>query len=367
MSYEFRKLSPKQKKPKSNRWSSRQEKKMQLKSEKIKHEHIKPKSNLNNTLEWDGFVTRDDITLDSTMNITTLCIAWKQWHSFLLYNSSNQSYCDALLSDTIPKYLRGDFVVWDFAACEGSEWNYTILKRLPRENVLSRIKWNSLRFGSDVEYVIAANVDIAVLVFPVMKPKFDSKLLDRYLILCEYWKLKPLICINKIDLSDKRDPILEQYRLAWIPIVETSVLHNIGIDVLKDHLQNSTAVFLWKSGAGKSSLVNLFHCDIDTEIWDLNKKSWEWKHTTTTSSLYCWSDNSYVIDTPGVRSLWVSQISKDTLQNYFYEFAPYKDECKYSKCLHLTEPDCAIKNAVDKSVISAARYNSYVRIIQDLI
>ncbi len=206
-----------------------------------------------------------------------------------------------------------------------------------------------------------------MIVMPIKQPDFDHKLLDRYLVLCHARWVTPIICLNKIDLINKKSDLLSHYEKAWITIIETSTTQNKWIDKLKKILKNKTTIVLWKSWVGKSSLINALYDEWKILTQDVNQKSWEWKHTTTASDLYIRAKNSYIIDTPGVRALGVDQIKKSELMNYFPEFLKYKWMCKYSKCIHEIEPDCAIKKAVEDKKINKHRYDSYVRILKDLI
>jgi ribosome biogenesis GTPase len=208
---------------------------------------------------------------------------------------------------------------------------------------------------------------VAVIVSPVKNPSFDHKLVDRYLVLCQHWWVLPIICLNKIDLSKKRDPIIDQYRASWISVVECSTLEGIGILELKQDLLGKVTILLWKSWVGKSSLVNSLCSYADLWTQSVNSKSWEWKHTTTSSDLYKRAEASYIIDTPGIRALGLDHIAKLDLKNYFPEFWEYVGACKYDSCLHESEPDCAIKKAVAENKIDKWRYESYLRILQDLI
>ncbi len=371
MSYEFRKRWPKLK-HKFNKQEKITNKKLELKAKKIKQKNLTDrqweKSKDEQKIKWENInLTWENIIIAEGVLLEEWFVAWKKWKDFNILNKKTEKFVDATLQENIPSHLKNDFVVWDTVLYTQNDWEFIIYKRESRINYLSKTRSNTSRFWSQREQIIAANVDIAVIVMPVKEPEFDYKLLDRYLVLCHSRWVTPVVCKNKIDLTDKRHPLLLEYKKSWISVVEISVKQNKGIDKLKEILKNKMTVLLWKSWVGKSSLINILYPAWDLLTQTVNQKSGEWRHTTTSSSLYLWDKKSYIIDTPGVRALWVDQIDKAELKNYFPEFLKYKWKCKYSKCIHDIEPDCAVKNAVDTGEIEQYRYDSYLRILGDLV
>jgi ribosome biogenesis GTPase len=370
MSYEFRKRWPKLK-HKFNKREKKKNKKLDLKTQKIKQKDMVDKqwikSEDEQKIKWEDInLSWENIIIDDSIVLTEWVVARKKWKEFNILNKKTEKFVGAILQENIPSHLKNDFVVWDIVLY-GDDDNFVIQKRNNRINYLSKTRSNTSRFGSQREQIIAANIDVAVVVMPIKEPEFDHKLLDRYLVLCHSRWVTPVVCINKVDLTDDRHPLLSQYKKSWIKIIEISVKENKWIDKLKIELQNKTTVLLWKSWVGKSSLINILYPDGNLLTQTVNQKSWEGRHTTTSSNLYMWDDKSYIIDTPGVRALWVDQISKTELKNLFPEFLKYKWKCKYSKCIHDIEPDCAIKKAVADWEIDQFRYDSYLRILGDLV
>jgi len=370
MSYEFRKKESKFK-YKSNKWEKNNNKKMDTKNKKIKQKRMlskyKIKEELKSKNKWENFSAKwTDIYVDKNL-VRKWILAWKRWNLFVVMDIANDVFHDTVIDDKIPTHLRWTFVVGDFVFFNKEGWSFILKKRLLRKNYLSKTKSNTSRFWGWREQIIVANVDIAVIIVPVKNPKFDPKLVDRYLVLCQNWWVTPIICLNKVDLTDYRNPIIQDYIKSWIMVIETSFIDWKGISKLKKLLLNKKVVVLWKSWVGKTSLVNLLGLGVKLQTQNVNEKSWEWKHTTTSTNLYKWEEKSYIIDTPGVRALWLDQIKKSELKTYFPEFEKYKWFCKYKRCLHNTEPDCAIKKAVANGEISTFRYESYLRISEDLI
>jgi ribosome biogenesis GTPase len=259
------------------------------------------------------------------------------------------------------------FAVGDIVNFTQAGDEYIVDGILPRTNAISRLRGDADRNSSYIkmQHVLAANIDVAVVVAAAAEPAFHPRFIDRYLIACENGGVQPLICINKSDLIDAPDPILEQYRKLQIPVVLTSAVDKSGMDELKAQLKNNVAVFMGQSGVGKSSLVNTLLPDLDLMTQEISAKSARGKHTTTNSYFYQWEDNSYIIDTPGIRSFDLSDIPRDELSYYFSEFLPFTRYCKYSNCLHDHEPNCGVKQAVEQGELSPERYESYTRILHE--
>jgi len=376
MQYEFRENNLSKKKlakvKKSNKRKKRENKKIETKIKKIKQKNLINKQQHKNQKAQqikgeDITITRDDIKINDNKNTIEWYIAGKKWKTFNILNKNNETFIDATLDDDIPSHLRWSFVVWDIILYKENNWKNVIIKRKNRINYISKTRSNTSRFGARTEQITAANIDIALIVSPIKNPNFDHKLVDRYLVLCQNRWVNPVICLNKTDLTKNKNPILIQYEQSKIPVIKTSTIKNTWITKLKKILTNKTAILLWKSWVGKSSLINIIYPDTKLLTQEVNIKSGEWKHTTTSSNLYKRAPNSYIIDTPGIRALWIDQIEKSRLKDLFPEFIKYEKKCKYKKCLHKIEPDCAIKKAVEKKEINKQRYESYIRILDDLV
>lgn len=248
---------------------------------------------------------------------------------------------------------------------------YTITNMLKRTSMLSRVKKDSTR-SDDIGLTknIAANVDLAVIVVAAQEPPLHPKFIDRYLMILQNSKIPAIICLNKCDLKTLNDElILDVYKKLGIPVVETSTYSKIGIEELKKYLYGKQAIFVGNSGVGKSSLTNAIMDEDEIKTSHVSDKSKRGRHTTTASKYYVWNDNSSIIDTPGIRSLDVSSFEPQELQDYFPELTPWKDRCKYSNCLHFKEPmeSCLVKQAVKSGLINSTRYESYLRIMGDLL
>lgn len=245
-----------------------------------------------------------------------------------------------------------------------------ITNLIKRESILSRNKKDSTRLNDiGTTKNIAANISLAVIVVSAKEPPLHPKFIDRYLMILQNSDIETIICLNKCDLKTKVDEeVLKVYKDLGYDVIETSTYKNIGIDKLKEKLKNKQVVFVGNSGVGKSSLTNAIMDDDEVKTSHVSLKSKRGRHTTTSSKYYVWDDNSSIIDTPGIRSLDVSNFNIQEIQDYFPEFNEYKNRCKYKDCLHYNEPttSCIIKQKVDEGLINKKRYESYLRIMSDI-
>jgi ribosome biogenesis GTPase / thiamine phosphate phosphatase len=281
----------------------------------------------------------------------------------------DNTFIELRLARSLPQGLYKQISIGDRVDIILEDSKYWITYRHPRKSQISRLRGDNSRRNKEAkqEHVLAANVDIAVIVATAAEPTFSPHLVDRYLLISEYGGVRPVICLNKADLITERNPILSWYRdELGLRVIETSTITGLGIPELKEAIQGMTAVVIGKSGVGKSSITNILRPDGHIKTQTVNTKSGEGRHTTTGSNLYEWDTDSFIIDTPGIRSLDLNYLKKDELQNYFPEFEGYLGLCKFSDCLHISEPQCAIRNAVSNGEIATERYESYTRILEDL-
>lgn len=291
------------------------------------------------------------------------------------YETAYVLYNDEIIKTTLKKEINlvcnkiifpGDKVI-----LEKNNQSYVITNLLKRTSILSRVKKDSTRLNDQgTTKNIASNIDLAVIVASAKDPALHPKFIDRYLLLLENSNIPTIICLNKSDLkTEETTKILDIYRNLGIKVIETSTYTNQGITNLKEELRGKQAIFVGNSGVGKSSLTNAL---MDTETIKtsaISSKSKRGRHTTTSSKYYIWDEDSSIIDTPGIRSLDVSNLNPIEIQNYFKEFSNIKEKCKYKNCLHYQEPTaaCTIKQAVENNTINKNRYQSYLRILKDTL
>lgn len=241
-----------------------------------------------------------------------------------------------------------------------------------RDTVLSRMRRDSTRrtqYENVDEQIIAANIDIAVIVASAQAPAFHPKFVDRYLILIQHNGILPVVCLNKCELATPKElEVLASYEDLGIKTIAVSAMVGSGISELKKMLLGKTAVLVGHSGVGKSSLINAIDPSANLKTGQISEHWGKGKHTTTSSLLHRWNDGSHIIDTPGIRSLEIWNVDKTELQLYYPEFLEFAKNCKYSDCLHHSEPDqdCGVKNAVLEGRITKERYESYIKILGEL-
>jgi len=230
----------------------------------------------------------------------------------------------------------------------------TIVEILPRRSELIR--------------PAVANVDQAMVIFAAAEPEPNLNLLDRFLAMMNKQRLDTIICFNKIDrvTDEKISYLKEVYCKSGSNLVFMSMLTNEGLDGLKQTLKGKTTVLAGPSGVGKSTLINRLSPTANMQTGDISRKIKRGRHTTRHSELIFVEEDSYVMDTPGFSSLYIDEIDKDELKDYYQEFTRYQDGCRFIGCSHRSEPGCAVKEALAKNEISKVRYENYLILYEEL-
>lgn len=240
---------------------------------------------------------------------------------------------------------------------------------LPRRNYIIRRASNLSREFQ----ILAANLDMAVLVVTLINPETSTVFIDRFLATAEAYNVPVTIVFNKIDLlaepEDREllDAVIYLYRSIGYTVVPMSVMTGEGLDLLRDELRGKTALFSGNSGVGKSSIINLLVPDAKLKVGDISEVHHTGMHTTTFSEMLdIPGDNAgHIIDTPGVKGFGTIDFEKSEVAHFFPEIFKVSKECKYNNCTHTHEPGCAVLAAVEQSLISQSRYNSYLSIMED--
>ena len=213
-----------------------------------------------------------------------------------------------------------------------------------------------------------ANIDQALVVFAVTKPKPHFNLLDRFLIMMESKDIPVVLCFNKKDIATEPEiqELKDIYEKCGYQIVFTSALEGENTEELKDLLHGKTTAIAGPSGVGKSSLINIFQPNANMETGSISEKIERGKHTTRHSELIWIEDNTYIMDTPGFSSLYTNEFEKEELKYYFTEFSEYEGQCRFLGCDHIHEPGCAVKQALDEGKIHPVRYTNYLEMYNEL-
>lgn len=212
-----------------------------------------------------------------------------------------------------------------------------------------------------------ANVDQMMIVMALAKPDPNFGVLDRLLVQAELSDIPAIICFNKEDLADSS--VLNSckiYQEAGYKIIITSIKDGFNAESVKAELKGKTTVLAGPSGVGKSSITNILAPGINMETGSISEKLKRGKHTTRHSQLIIIEENTYICDTPGFTSFSPETIDKETLRYYFKEFDQYEGMCKYNGCVHIHEPNCAVKRAVEEGKISKMRYESYIQLYEEI-
>jgi ribosome biogenesis GTPase len=214
------------------------------------------------------------------------------------------------------------------------------------------------------EHVIAANIDQLVIIQSAAQPSFKRRLVERYLMIARHGGMSPVLVVNKCDLVDRHmvQSWVEPLEAGGMPVLLTSAVTLAGLDALRCCLCGRISVLAGQSGVGKSSLIRALYPDTTVPIGRVNDVTGKGRHTTTSSRLYMMPDGVMLIDTPGVRELALFEDDAKDASSAFPEIETAAHGCRFRDCSHTHEPDCAVKEAVERGDIHRDRYRNYVRL-----
>ena len=250
------------------------------------------------------------------------------------------------------KPLVGDNVEIEVLDIQEKEGSVTAI--LPRRNSLIR--------------PAVANVDQAFVIFAMENPKPNFMLLDRFLIMMEKQDIPAVVCFNKKDLADSSELefLYETYTGCGYRVILSSTFQGDGLDEIRQVLKGKTTVVGGPSGVGKSSITNALQENVKMETGEISKKLKRGKHTTRHSQVIPVGEDTYLMDTPGFSSLYLTDMEEQELKDYFPEFRKYEGQCRFQGCRHIHEPGCAVKEALENHKISSLRYEDYLGLYEEL-
>jgi ribosome biogenesis GTPase / thiamine phosphate phosphatase len=237
----------------------------------------------------------------------------------------------------------------------------TIEEVEPRRNRFARRQPGGR--GKYKEDVLVANLDVLVIVLASSAPPPNPRLLDRFLAIAEIDDLEVAIAVNKIDEGDARS-IFDPYIALGYRVIYTSAIDGRGVDELREVVRDRISAFVGPSGVGKSSLLNALEPGLAANVGEISSTLDKGKHTTRVAELHRLSIGGWLADTPGIRELASFALPEREVGKGFREIHATSAGCAFSDCLHVREPRCAVRAAVENGEISADRYDSYQRILR---
>ncbi|MCK0108624.1 ribosome small subunit-dependent GTPase A [Flavobacteriaceae bacterium S0825] len=258
----------------------------------------------------------------------------------------------------------GDYVEFELETKNNEETG--IINRIQdRKNYIVRKSVNL----SKQTHIIASNIDQVFLLVTINNPPTFTSFIDRFLITAEAYSIKTVLLFNKIDTYDE-DTLLEVkllaalYRKIGYECIGISAKTGKNIDKVKTLMKDKVSMFTGHSGVGKSTLINTIEPGLDLKTKEISEQHRQGQHTTTFAEMFDLSFGAKIIDTPGIKGFGVVDMDKEEVGDYFPEFFQLKQHCKFNNCLHLKEPKCAVKKALENGDIAFSRYRSYLQILE---
>jgi ribosome biogenesis GTPase len=257
----------------------------------------------------------------------------------------------------------GDHVYFDVQT-KGDETVGIIHTIDERENYIIRRSVNL----SKQTHIIAANIDVAFLLVTISNPPTFTTFIDRFLVTAEAYSIEAVLLFNKTDNSSEEE-LLEMkflaalYRKIGYTCLGISAKTGKNIDKVKALMKGKVCMFSGHSGVGKSTLINTLEPGLNIKTSEISEQHQQGQHTTTFAEMYDLSFGAKIIDTPGIKGFGVVEMDNEELGDYFPEFFALKQDCKFNNCLHIEEPQCAVKEALEAEEIAWSRYKSYIQIL----
>ena len=260
----------------------------------------------------------------------------------------------------------GDHVIFELEDT-GDQQIGVITEIEDRQNYIIR---KSVKLSKQT-HIIAANIDLLFLLVTLKNPKTYTIFIDRFLATSEAYDIPAVLLFNKIDLYDEQETselneLVALYQAVGYTCLKISAKDGTGSEEVIEMMKGKTNMFAGNSGVGKSTLVNLISPDSNIKTKEISELHLQGQHTTTFAEMYDLDFNARIIDTPGIKGFGVVDMEPDEIGDYFPELFRLKADCKFNNCLHLDEPKCAVKQALEEGEISESRYKSYVQMVSGL-
>ncbi|MDC1062854.1 ribosome small subunit-dependent GTPase A [Flavobacteriales bacterium] len=255
-------------------------------------------------------------------------------------------------------------VVGDYVEINNDAQTWMIEKLYDRKNMIVRKSVNL----SKQTHIIAANIDQAILMITLQSPLTTTGFIDRFLVSAQAFGVEVILLFNKIDLYSKKliiqhQNLISEYSKIGYRCISLSAL-NDNINEVKSIVENKNNLISGHSGVGKSTLINKLLGSTDILTNEISQRHDQGQHTTTFSELYRLDFGGTIIDTPGIKGFGLVNIDVDNLSDYFPEFLSLKQGCKFNNCKHINEPNCKVKEALEKGQISTDRYSNYLSMLE---
>ena len=257
----------------------------------------------------------------------------------------------------------GDRIVFEVEKV-GDETVGIITEIADRRNYIIR---KSVKLSKQT-HIIAANIDQVFLLITLNNPKTYTSFIDRFLATCEAYDISAILLFNKADLfqaeeQDEVDNLMSLYQQIGYNCIEISAKTGKNVEAVTELMTDKTSMFSGNSGVGKSTLINYIAPELDLKTGLVSAQHMQGQHTTTFAEMFDLPFNARIIDTPGIKGFGLVDMEKDEIGDYFPEFFQLKGGCKFNNCLHLDEPRCAVKEALENEQLAPSRYKSYVQMI----
>lgn len=250
---------------------------------------------------------------------------------------------------------------------EAGQNDFVIAKIFDRKNYIARTSPHN----KNQRHIVAANLDQAVLFCTLKNPRTSTGFIDRFLVCAEAFHVPSILVFNKADIYKKKETeqlqkLISVYENIGYPTVTLSLKTGDGLEQLKNLLQGKTSLLTGHSGVGKSTFINAVFPEKNLRTQEVSGWSGKGMHTTTFAEMYDLPLGGRMIDTPGIREFGMADVERAELSHYFPEMRKVLHNCRFNNCLHLEEPDCAVRQAVVEGLISSERYINYQNILESI-